>query len=304
MGDGTFKDISQRAAFTDPGMGWGVGFLDYDNDTYQDIYIANDFLFSPDLNILYRNSGSLPLTNVSAGTPLGSPYGAYGMACADVNNDGRVDIAIANTYSAGNQLFLNQQPENNWIKIKCIGTKNNRSGIGTRLTVWAAGIRQIDEIIAGSGFAAQNSLTQHFGLGNAEKVDSLIVSWPGGFEEKYFDLESKRQYTVTESQGIDFMEKSPSSTVDAIVIAPSPNPFQEKTSCSIQLFKEGRVEIKIFDLQGSEVVELQKGILEQGLHEWTWYGKNRKEEPVSPGIYFMRIKTPSKVSLMKISKSP
>ncbi|MEO1438051.1 MAG: CRTAC1 family protein, partial [Bacteroidota bacterium] len=181
-GDGTFTNIAVSAGVNDYGMGWGTNFLDFDNDGHVDIYVSNDTYFSPYPNVLYKNNGDNTFTIVGENNIVSSTGGGYATACTDINDDGMIDLLIANAgMIEGNQLLRNLSPTNgNWLKVKAIGTVSNTSAIGARITVEANGEIFIDQVMAGNGYATQNSLTQHFGLGNAAMIDRVTVQFPSG----------------------------------------------------------------------------------------------------------------------------
>jgi hypothetical protein len=86
--------------------------------------------------------------------------------------------------------------------VKCVGTRSNRSAIGTRVKVTSGGRSQIDEVMSGSSYYSQNDLRLHFGLGKAKKVDSIEISWPSGLKESLKDLPVNQLLVVQETKGI------------------------------------------------------------------------------------------------------
>jgi len=201
-GDGTFDDISNAAGVEDLGMGWGVFCMDYDNDGYKDIYINNESNIPPmENNKLYRNNGDNTFSIVSSSSIIASANPGIGAACADFDNNGQEDIFIANTGTAGNQLFLNQTASSyHWIKIAVIGTESNRDGIGARVSVTANGNTYINETTSSSGYASQNSRTLHFGLGTADEIDEIKVLWPSGIIDTIYNVSTNQKIVITENQ--------------------------------------------------------------------------------------------------------
>ncbi len=287
-GAGTFSNIAQQAGCADTGMGWGVAFLDFDNDGYPDIYMSNDSYFSPQPNILYRNNGNNTFSIVSQGTALHSMFGGYGVACADINDDGRPDIMLANSGNDGNQLFLNQTLNpHKWIKVKLTGVQSNRSAIGARISVYAGGRRLIGEVTAGSGYAAQNSLTKHFGLGMADVVDSLHVRWPNGLQQTFANLTPNRTYYLTEGMELGITpvtEHAPPAS--ASLRANAPNPFTSQTVLGFHLERPQQVRFTVIDPLGRELEVLARGKLPEGNHTFTWNAAG-----LPAGIYYYRLDT-------------
>ncbi|MEK7254416.1 MAG: CRTAC1 family protein, partial [Bacteroidota bacterium] len=200
----TFTEIAAAAGVADPGMGWGTAFFDADNDGWQDLYIANDSYFSPAPNVLFHNLSDTTFQNASTGTPLASMQPGYGFACTDFNNDGKMDIYLANYGgTTGNEFFKNNSANsNNWLKIKLTGKVSNRAAIGSRVTVEAGGVVQVDDVTGGSGYCSQNSLTLHFGLGQAQVVDKLTIRWANGLVEEFENLAVNQTWLAVEGESL------------------------------------------------------------------------------------------------------
>ncbi len=198
-GAGNYVDISDEAGIEDTGMGWSTFFLDFDNDGWQDIYVVNDSQFSPEPNVLYRNNRDNTFTLVDQ-TDAASTGGSVGGACADINNDGYLDIAIANTFGAeGNQLFQNTGGSHHWIGFHLEGTRTNRSAIGSVVEIeYGDGLVQRDVVMAGTGFGSANTLYVHFGLAGYETVSKATVYWASGQIEEFTDLEVDQTQTLSE----------------------------------------------------------------------------------------------------------
>ena len=97
--------------------------------------------------------------------------------------------------------------KNNWIMVKCLGTRSNRSAIGTRVSVSTGGRVQIDEVMSGSSYYSQNDLRLHFGLGQTTKVDRIEIRWPSGLKESHANLAVNQLVVIKEGQGIVRTEK-------------------------------------------------------------------------------------------------
>ena len=223
LGEATFEDTTFTAglgAHTQY-LGWGCGFFDMDNDGWLDILICNGHVY-PEVEqlkteagyaqrkLLYRNlrNGRFEDISLQAGPGISSPSAARGCAFGDFDNDGDIDVVV-NTVNGPPQLLrCDSASGNNWIKIKAIGTKSNRSGIGARLTCVtnAPGEnkphRQIDEVRSGGSYISQNDLRVHFGLGKAEKVQLLEVRWPSGQADTIKDIAVNQCVYVKEGEGI------------------------------------------------------------------------------------------------------
>jgi enediyne biosynthesis protein E4 len=202
-------------------LGWGCGFFDMDNDGWADILICNGHVY-PEVEqlkteagyaqrkLLYRNlrNGRFEDVSLNAGTGISDPVASRGCAFGDFDNDGDLDIVV-NTVNGYPQLLrCDLRTGNNWIKVRTIGTKSNRSGIGARLKCVTKvpgetkPHEQIDEVRSGGGYFSQNDLRVHFGLGKAVKVDLLEVRWPSGQVETIKDVKPNQLIYVKEGSGI------------------------------------------------------------------------------------------------------
>ena len=216
-GDGTFSDATSEAGLgvNLAYLGWGVGFLDYDQDGFEDIFIANGHVY-PEIDghgfrsqyrqrkVLYRNTGRSTFVDVTAssGADLLQPQTSRGIALGDIDNDGTLEILV-NNENGSPSLYKNFGPRGNWIAIQAIGSRSNRSAIGTRVSVVAGGGRRlIKEVRSGGTYASQSDLRLHFGLGTASKTD-LDVRWPDGTLEKFAGVAANQFLTIREGVGIE-----------------------------------------------------------------------------------------------------
>jgi len=192
-GDGAFTDVTEVAGVAEPIGGMGVVFADFDNDGYLDIYAAegnyipeqhNLCLSKDHLDKVYLNNRDGTFTDVTARSGVqGKTALTSGITTGDYDNDGDLDVFLANSLHKGkfvspNVLFKNNGNNNNWLHLKLIGHRSNRSAIGARVQVLAGDLVQIREVEGGHGCGSQNSLAVEFGLGNREAVDQVIIHWP------------------------------------------------------------------------------------------------------------------------------
>jgi enediyne biosynthesis protein E4 len=202
-------------------LGWGCGFLDFDNDGWPDILICNGHVY-PEVEqlkteagyaqrkLLYRNlrNGHFADVSLQAGAGISDPAPSRGCAFGDFDNDGNIDVVVNTVNDYPQLLRCRSTVGNNWIKVRTIGVKSNRSGIGARLTCVTAAPgeskphRQIDEVRSGGSYISQNDLRIHFGIGKAEKVDLLEIRWPSGQVDTLKDVKANQLIFVKEGQGI------------------------------------------------------------------------------------------------------
>ncbi len=202
-------------------LGWGCGFFDMDNDGWPDILICNGHVY-PEVEqlktdagyaqrkLLYRNlrDGRFEDVSLKAGTGISEAVASRGAAFGDFDNDGDLDVVVNTVNDFPQLLRCDTHTGNNWIKIRTIGRKSNRSGIGARLKcVTKAGDQdkpheQIDEVRSGGSYFSQSDLRIHFGLGKAEKVDLIEVRWPSGQVDTLKDIKPNQLIFVEEGKGI------------------------------------------------------------------------------------------------------
>jgi hypothetical protein len=232
LGGATFEDTTFTGGLGKHTqyLGWGCGFLDFDNDGWPDILICNGHVYPeveqltteagyPQRKLLYRNlrDGRFEDVSLYAGPGISTPAPSRGAAFGDFDNDGDVDVVVNCMNDYPQLLRCDTMLKSNWIKIRTIGTKSNRSGIGarlrcvTRVTGETKPHQQIDEVRSGGGYFSQNDLRVHFGIGNAEKVELLEIRWPSGQLDALKDLKPNRLYYVTEGQGITRSESFPAA---------------------------------------------------------------------------------------------
>ena len=232
LGGATFEDATFPAGLGKHTqyLGWGCGFFDFDNDGWPDILLCNGHVY-PEVEqltteagyvqrkLLYRNlrNGKFEDVSLNAGPGISAPSASRGCAFGDFDNDGDLDFVV-NCVNAPPQLIrCDSANKNNWIKIRTIGTKSNRSGIGARIACVTKvsgqekSHRQIDEVRSGGGYYSQNDLRVHFGIGQAQKVDLLEIRWPSGQIDSLKDLKPNQLYYVTEGKGITNTSSFPPS---------------------------------------------------------------------------------------------
>lgn len=198
-----FVNITDAAGVGDAGMGWGTVFIDHDHDGERDLYVANEYFFSPFENLLYHNNGDLTFTDVAPGTPLASPYSGYATVVADFDANGTEDLLVANTLTGANpgcQLFLNQDLGHHWIGFDLEGVVSPRDAAGARVVVHAGpDFVRTDESHLGHSYSSCGPLTFNFGLGNRTEVDSVEFFWPSGLRTVMAAPEIDQYHTVLET---------------------------------------------------------------------------------------------------------
>ena len=213
-GDGTFTDATYVSGLgvNTQFLGWGTLFIDVDNDGWPDLFMANGHVYpevdSNGLNstfrerkVLYWNqhNGKFKDISLDAGPGITTPFNSHGVAAADFDNDGAVEILVNNSHDAPS-LLKNYGEHGNWVSLKLVGTKSNRDAIGARVTVSAAGHNQLQEVRSGGGYISQSDFRLHFGLGKAAKSETVEVKWPSGQRQVFHDVEADKFYLIEEGK--------------------------------------------------------------------------------------------------------
>jgi enediyne biosynthesis protein E4 len=214
-GKGNFDEVSDEAGITGPThnvLSFGGGFIDYDNDGWVDLFIANGHVYpeieqaSPgtrykQVNSVFHNDGRGKFVETSKETGVAdqTPHAARGVAFADFDNDGFVDVLVAD--NGGPPLLLhNGGDENHFINFKLVGTTSNRDAMGARVHVVSGGISQIREIAGGGSYLSQSDLRANFGTGRATVAQTVEIKWPSGQTQTFHDVPADKFYLIAEGQ--------------------------------------------------------------------------------------------------------
>ncbi|GAC1674808.1 MAG: hypothetical protein PVS2B2_09240 [Candidatus Acidiferrum sp.] len=238
-GDGTFDDKTFPAGFglNTQYLGWGVMFLDVDNDGWPDLLLVNGHVY-PEVDsqhlgsnfkepkILYRNNGNGTFTDISAnaGPGITAVSSSRGLAIGDLWNDGRMSAVISNMNAPPSLLVNDLRNANHWIAFRTIGAFapqrpskasaiaphpeaaissyiSNRDGIGARITVKAGARTLVDEVRSGSSYISNSDMRVHFGLGSTTKIEWVQVRWPSGLIERFENLGIDSIHVLKEDTG-------------------------------------------------------------------------------------------------------
>lgn len=225
-GNANFTDVTFQAGIgepTIPFLGWGTAFVDYDNDGRKDIFVANGHLYHivdnfqwgtsfAQQSLLFRNvkkgtSGPVTFSRVPAAPNSGLSLSicARGLALADFDGDGRVDVLMANM-DAAPTLLRNVNPDkNNWLSIRLNGdtaAKSPKDAIGSTVYITTGEVRQRFDLTSGASYASQSEQVIHAGLGTAAKIDRLEVVWPNGQKEEFSVEKINTAATLVQGTGL------------------------------------------------------------------------------------------------------
>jgi len=217
-GNGFFMEVSYASGVGEKTLNylsWGTAFFDYDNDGYQDLFIANghvhdnielfdDSTTAAQQNLLLANNGDGTFANVSetSGPALKIKQVSRGAAFGDYDNDGDIDILVVNSNQPPSLLKNEGGNQKNWLMFETIGTTSNRDGIGARITVKSGQRSQIREVKSGGSYLSQSDMRVHFGLDTATKADIVEIRWPSGLVETFKDVKANQFLVVTEGKGL------------------------------------------------------------------------------------------------------
>ena len=218
LGNGLFSYATVESGIgfaTLPFVGFGVAFLDYDNDSHLDIAIANGHIMDnaplfrsgatyAQRNLLFHNQGGRRFTEVglSSGPGFALTKVSRGLASGDIDNDGDLDLLVTNNGQTADLLRNDGGNRQNALIVRTIGVKSNRDGVGARLRLTAGGRTQVREVKAGSSYLSQNDPRIHFGLGAATRVDRLEVRWPSGRTDILQDVPANHIVSIREGNGV------------------------------------------------------------------------------------------------------
>jgi hypothetical protein len=225
-GDANFTDVSYQAEIAEPTipfLGWGTGFLDFDNDGWKDLFAANGHVY-PAVDksdwgttfaqrpLLFRNlrNGKFELVPPVKGTGLALLLTARGAAFGDLFNDGKIDVVI-NQLDNTPVLLRNVYPDkNHWVELKLVGgPKSPRDAVGASVYLTAGGIRQRADVISGGSYGSSNDPRVHFGLGSNSKIEAVEIHWPSGAVEHPSLPGVDRIVTILEGKGVVAETQSP-----------------------------------------------------------------------------------------------
>jgi hypothetical protein len=218
-GDASFTEVGSEAGIAQipvPFVGWGDGFLDYDNDGWKDLMMINGHVY-PQVDehdwgttfaervLLFRNThdGKFEYVPPVRGSGLATLTSGRGAAFGDLFNNGKIDVVI-NPIDGPPVLLKNVNPDHHhWVELKLVGgPKSPRDAVGATVYLTANGLRQREDVMSGGSYISSNDQRPHFGLGDATDAGTAEIHWPSGAKESVKLPAEDRIFTITEGKGI------------------------------------------------------------------------------------------------------
>jgi enediyne biosynthesis protein E4 len=217
-GNWSFTDVSYPSGVALPSLPWvkwGTAFFDADNDGWLDLIAVSGHVYpqvdtlpagasyrEPKILQMNQHDGTFCDASTQAGPALMEKRVSRGLAVGDLFNDGNVDVVVGDIDGAPMILRNHGISGNHWVSFELAGTKSNRLALNARVKIVAGGTTQTEEIHSGGSYLSQNDLRVHFGLGTAQKIDSVEIRWPSGEIENLPGMPADQFYAVLEGQGI------------------------------------------------------------------------------------------------------
>ena len=220
LGSKGFLDVSLEAKVGQPSkpyVGWGTGFVDFDNDGLLDLFVVNGHVY-PQIEfiksatqegfrqgfLLHRNTGDGKFDNITQisglqNLPLKSRRGA---AFGDLNNDGLIDVVVTNLGEPPTVLLNTTENENQKIILKLVEQGKNKDAVGARVTLKTDKRTMMQEVEAGASYLSQNDFRLHFGFSKDEKIEKIEVRWSDGRTETVTKVSPNQISTITQNKGV------------------------------------------------------------------------------------------------------
>jgi hypothetical protein len=212
-----FEDMTYAAGFgtATKYVCWGAGLPDVDSDGWRDIVFVTGNVY-PEVEkhfreyphrsprLIFRNLGNGKFEDVSAhsGSGIAARHSSRGCSFGDFDNDGDQDMLVMNMNEPPSLLRNEYSGTNNWLKVKLIGTKSNRTALGAKVTVLTGDRQQSQVVLSQSSYYSHDDLRLHFGLGNQTRADRIRITWPSGQTETINNIAAGQLMTVKEGSGI------------------------------------------------------------------------------------------------------
>ncbi|MFN8864793.1 MAG: FG-GAP-like repeat-containing protein [Flavobacteriales bacterium] len=201
--EGIFSDEAPQLGLEFNLLCWGSLWLDYNNDGLEDLYVLSTWPHTDNRNKLYHSNENGTFSDVLVPGLATDITSAYANASGDLNNDGFADFMSVGNEPGHSRLWLNQGVGGNYLRIDLRGVQSNRQGVGVWIDAWYNGQYNGRYTMCGENYLAQNGGSEIIGLGDAEYLDSLILTWPSGQVDKYYHMAANQRVSLVEGHSFD-----------------------------------------------------------------------------------------------------
>lgn len=295
QGNAIFSEQAATFGVEDAAWGWGTSFADFNNDGFLDIVVVNGWpqgsdQFKNDRLKVFISHEGVYFTEESTNIELIDSLQGRGVSCLDYDKDGDVDVLVSN-YRGAAKLWENHLLNRNYfLNIKLIESTANYFGFGTKIQLYTADKIQTKQLRCGSNYLSQNPATFHFGLGDAKKIDSLIIHWTDGTFQKVYNLAVNQHLTIN---------KLTDNPIKYFQHKAYPNPIKTHLNLAFQYTSSKDLVCEIRDTQGQLL--LTSNTFTQ-TKDWIYFNRINVTD-LSSGIYMATLISKTKhIHSIKIIK--
>jgi len=294
-GDGNFTLSNSLLSRKVNGLGFTWG--DYDNDGLTDLFLCDWY----GTNTLYKNQGGSMFVRVSNEIPSQEGLHSSTAAFTDIDLDGKLDLLVANRLdNPFNYQYNNIGNTGNYLTIQLKGHASNKNGVGAKIKIVIGNTPQYKELLLGSnGHNSGSTLWPHFGIGNNQGVDSIIVNWPSGAVTRSGYVNGNRIVIIDEDFGVIGINEENITAVQYNLYQNFPNPFNPSTKIKFEIAKNSFTELSIYDVNGRKIETLVNEFKRPGSYEIE-FNSNNSVRNLSSGIYFYKLSAGDYVSTQKM----
>lgn len=262
-----FDEVAEMAGTGFYENSWGANFLDADNDGHLDLYVSGSVGGSDaESAALYRNNGDGTFTIPDSAGMAGDTTRSFSNAIGDLDQNGFPDIFVINNPPYPHQLWMNEAISgHHWLRINLEGVLSNRDAIGTRIEAYMADTYQQRFTHCGIGFLGQNSETEIIGMGSFSTIDSLVITWPTGHQDRFYEVQANQLLTIREGMstggeiavdpGLNLITSTPEGPALNAFVELFPNPGGR--DLNIRFDYAGPLQVRLLDGLGRTVYRAQ-----------------------------------------------
>ncbi len=303
LGNRRFENVAEELGVDNTGWGWGTHFFDYDLDGDEDLAAVNGVVSKQYIegeeqvdvqNFFFKNTlienGVPGFVDWSVESGTDGEDRARGLEVFDYDGDGDLDMLVANVVSSP-YFFKNNTIEEkgaggkNWLQIKLEGTRSNRNAFGTEVKI-SFGDQSLYRWYHGAGFFGQSIKPVHFGVGEAEMIDEIQVTWLSGEVETFYDVPVNQTIKIKESSGLTDTEDVLAKNQLLSDIQAYPNPFTEAANITFEAQQAGTMSFSVFSSVGQEVYRTAPSRIGPSRQIIRWDGTENSDMNAQAGMYF------------------